>query len=98
MTCYCVSKCYYKARLWTPGEILEFTGEDQPVPEHFSAEKPVGLHPKLKSRAYVAREDSVELKNNDIRPLTFSSMTNLKPVEFDHSSPMAISQYGKKKK
>lgn len=39
MKCFCKTKCFFKARLWSPGESLEI-GADEEAPEHFSKQAP----------------------------------------------------------
>lgn len=41
MTYFCKQKCFWKARVWTPGESVESSaGEPKPPADHFSAEPP----------------------------------------------------------
>jgi hypothetical protein len=41
---FCHRKCFHKARLWRPGEILD-AKEGEAVPHQFSPEKPAPAQP-----------------------------------------------------
>jgi len=100
----CINKCFFKNRLWLPGETLEAKAAEE-VNRHFKPYSEEGLATIIKTEAHVSLKafetEDGKLQRRDIEegdePRAMSQMVNRSPVDISHDKPVALSQFGKSK-
>jgi hypothetical protein len=80
MKFFCKTKCFYKARRWSPGEILE-AGSGEKVPAHFVRQEPIPQEiPKdPETFSEIAGVGTVEI--DDSKPMALSQVGKGKKIK-----------------